>query len=106
MADDRTDLLEQLWDEVSTMPFPPAWYQREPGGQCLVTLHAVLAGSAAAVLDGPLDPRHRAHLRGRLAALARILPAFAQDPYAAHYFETVHRMAALAERIDRERTGD
>ncbi|MFJ1757121.1 hypothetical protein [Kitasatospora sp. NPDC088134] len=105
MADDRTDLLEQLWDEVGTMPFPRGWYQHEPGGHSLVILHTTLSGGAAAVLDGPLDERHRDHLRSHLAVLTRLLPAFAHDPYAARYFGAVHRMARLAEEIDRERTG-
>ncbi|MFJ5231997.1 hypothetical protein ACIQBJ_19120 [Kitasatospora sp. NPDC088391] len=103
MADHRTDLLEQLRDEVGTMPFPPGWYQHEPGGHSLVILRTTLVGSAAAVLDGPLDERHRDHLRSHLAALTRLLPEFAHDPYAARYFAAVHRMALLAERIDGER---
>lgn len=99
MAHHETDLLARLWDETSAMPFPADWYHREPGGHCLVTLHATLAGCAAAVLDGPLDPAHLRHLRQRATTLRQLLPVFAEDAYAARYFGALHRMAALAEEI-------
>ncbi|GLW59403.1 hypothetical protein Kpho01_74130 [Kitasatospora phosalacinea] len=103
MLEREIELLGQLLEEFGALRFPPDWYDREPGGESLVTLATTLAGCTAATLDGPLDARHREHLRQRRALLADLLPAVAADTYATGYFVTLYRMAVLAEEVDDRR---
>ncbi|BAJ27562.1 MULTISPECIES: hypothetical protein [Kitasatospora] len=105
MLEREIELLGQLLEEFGDLRFPPGWYDREPGGISLVTLATTLAGCTAATLDGPLDDRHREHLRQRRVLLADLLPEVAADPYATRYFITLYRMAVLAEEVDDGRAG-
>ncbi|QKW18913.1 hypothetical protein HUT16_07395 [Kitasatospora sp. NA04385] len=100
MLEHQIELLAQLLEEFGALRFPPDWYDREPQGESLAT---TLAGCTVATLDGPLDARHREHLRRRRALLAELLPAVAADTYATGYFVALYRMAVLAEEVDDRR---
>lgn len=97
------DQLSRLWDEFLQMPFPRAFYLREPDGECMVSLDTALAGCVSSAMNGPLDASRSRVLHQKTAILGRVLPSIDDDEYAARYFTRLHEMAVLAAGLDSAR---
>ncbi|MFI2202193.1 hypothetical protein ACH47Z_15750 [Streptomyces sp. NPDC020192] len=103
MAEAIPDQLARLWDEFRALRFPPGFHRREPEGECMVMMDALLAGCVSSAMNGPLDDRRRNILRARTAVLGEILPSIGDDEYATRYFTHLYGTAVLAAELDHAR---
>ncbi|MFG3404582.1 hypothetical protein [Streptomyces sp. NPDC048142] len=100
MVDEMKSRIIRPWEEFKKLPFPSGFHNREPEGECMVTMDAALAGCISSAMHGQLDDKRHEILHSRIARLREILPLIRDDENASNYFIRLHQAATLAAEID------